>query len=409
MSSVTGQNSGRFREWAIFFLCFQGFGLRIFDGVMSGAIVLHTFIIFMLCAKNVLRLPAKIWAYYVVIILFSFCFFHLKNVRFPIFLLAAWTSSVFVLSNYWDKRNSFIKDLSRVTHFSMIYSVMHIPIAFLGTLLTTTNLPMHPKTFLYLFWFNKQEGLYGLNRIQGFCWEPSCWNLLLNLNLLFVLYYKKPKWLLFLNIIAIVSIMSTTGLVVMAVILISYYLLFSDVLNKKSVLVGICLFSIISPFVYGELEKKLSNTSGAARSGDFFIAATVMYQSPLLGGDVDNITENKAAMAARIDAWNVEGGDFEGYMNQNMVNSFAALFVEWGLVITFLIFFCFFKTPLIPERKLRFLFVVIVFMVIMGTPISRTGFFYLFVFSTILLKHREKMVNPLSVHTNKNNVWKEKI
>lgn len=72
-------------------------------------------------------------------------------------------------------------------------------------------------------------------------------------------------------------------------------------------------------------------------------------------------------------------------MEQGMVNSFAALFVEWGIPITLLIFYLMFKTPLINDNKLKLLYIVAVLCVLMGSPISRTGFFYMYAFSTFLL------------------------
>ena len=83
---------------------------------------------------------------------------------------------------------------------------------------------------------------------------------------------------------------------------------------------------------------------------------------------------------ARENAW-TSTGDKEGYMEQGMVNSFAALFVEWGIPITLLIFYLMFKTPLINDNKLKLLYIVAVLCVLMGSPISRTGFFYMYAFA----------------------------
>lgn len=367
-------------------LCFQGFGLRIFEGVIPGAIVLWTFILLLLNWRSVKRMPTKRWGIFVGIIIFYLVFCRIKNVQPALFIFAAWASAFIILSNYWKGQHSFIQDLSHLGRFCMWYSLLHIPIMlFLKSSLITTSFSMQPKTFFYLFYFNNGEGFMGMPRIQGFCWEPSCWNLLLNINLVFTLYFKRPLKDLVLSIISIVSVFATTGLVVMIGVIAAYYLL--NISGKKA-LRTIFLFAIVmailAPFVYGQLQDKLSTGSGNARMGDFAIAAAIARESPLLGADLDNITTNMTAVRARINAWTTEHGDYEGYMEQGMTNAFASLIVEWGCVLFILIIILLLKTPLFPDKKLRIVFMVALLGVLMGTPISRTGFFYVFVFSTLI-------------------------
>lgn len=374
------------RVFSLGVLCFQGFGVRIFDGIIPGAIILWTFILLLLNWRSVKSMPVNKWGVFIGIIIFYLVFCKIKNVQPALFVFAAWVSAFIILSNYWRGQHSFIYDLSRLGRFCMWYSLLHIPIMlFLKSALITTSFNMQPKTFLYLFYFNNGEGFMGMPRIQGFCWEPSCWNLLLNINLVFTLYFKRPLKDLALSIISIVSVFATTGLVVMVGVIAAYYLLN---LSRKKALRTIFLFTIVmailAPFVYGQLQDKLSTGSGNARMGDFAIAAAIAKESPLLGADLDNITTNKIAIKARINAWTTEQGDYEGYMEQGMTNAFASLIVEWGCVLFILIIYLLLKTPLLPDKKLRIVFMVALLGVLMGTPISRTGFFYLFVFSTLV-------------------------
>lgn len=379
-------------------LCFQGFGIRIFEGVIPGAITLWTFVLLFLNWKNVKSMPIGRWWILVGIVVFYCLFCKVKGTDPVLFIFAAWTSAFIVLSAYWKGQNSFILDLSRLGRFCMWYSLLHIPIMlFLKGYLITTSFGMHPKTFLYLFYFNAGEGFMGLPRIQGFCWEPSCWNLLLNINLVFTLYFKRPIKELLLSILAIVSIMATTGLVVMIGVLFVYYILFTT--RKKAIrtiFISGLIFIILVPFVYGELQEKLSTGSGNARVGDFAIAAAVLKSSPLLGADLDNISTNRIAIKARINAWTSEG-DYEGYMEQGMVNSFAALIVEWGFVLFVIIIILLMKSPLFNDKKLRIVFLVALLGVLMGTPIARTGFFYMFVFSSLICRNNNSMINSCKI------------
>lgn len=384
-------------------LCFQGFGLRIFEGVIPGAIVLWTFILLLLNWRSVKRMPTKRWGIFVGIIIFYLVFCRIKNVQPALFIFAAWTSAFIVLSNYWRGQHSFVQDLSRLGRFCMWYSLLHIPIMlFLKSSLITTSFNMQPKTFFYLFYFNHDEGFMEMPRIQGFCWEPSCWNLLLNINLVFTLYFKRPLKDLVLSIISIVTVFATTGLVVMVGVITTYYLLN---ISRKKAFRTIFLFSIVmailAPFVYNQLQEKLSTGSGNARMGDFAIAATIAKESPLLGSDLDNITTNMAAVKARVNAWTTVQGDYEGYMEQGMTNAFASLIVEWGCIMFILIIYLLFMSPLFPNKKLRIVFMVALLGVLMGSPISRTGFFYLFVFSTLVC-YKSSMRKELNVVTQLN-------
>ena len=338
-------------------------------------------------------MPSNKWLIFAGIILFYTFFCFIKGVRPAVFIFAAWSSAFIILANYWNGQNSFVHDLSRLGRFCMYYTLLHIPIIlFLKSFIITTNFGMHPKTFLYLFYFNEGEGFMGMPRIQGFCWEPSCWNLLLNINLVFTLYFKRPLKDVVLSIIAIVSIMSTTGLVVMVGVMATYYLLYTD--RKKAiktlVISGLIILTIV-PFVYDQLQNKLSTGSGNARTGDLAIALAIAKDSPILGADIDNITTNVTAIKARINAWTTEQGDYEGYMDQGMVNAFASLIVEWGCILFIVIIYLLLKSPLFSDNKIRIVFMVALLGVLMGTPISRTGFFYLFVFSTLVCQNSTKL------------------
>lgn len=374
-------------------LCFQGFGLRIFEGVMQGGIVLWLIVLVLLNWRYAKYVPLSYWAKLLGVIVFYVCFCMIKGVAIIPYLIVAWLSAAFVLTPYYLRQADFVNTMWRLARFSMYYGLCHIPIMIIfKNNLITTSLGMHPKTFLYLFWFNHEEGFAGMNRIQGFCWEPSCWNLLLDINLVFALFFKEKKSIIIASIIAIVSVMSTTGLLVMTIILALFYL--TNMKLKKAIQTSIIfgLFAIfVGPIVYNNVSEKLSSGSGNARMGDFAIAEAAMQEHPWVGIDTENLTKNMLVMNAREAAW-TSTGDKQGYMEQGMVNSFAALFCEWGAPITLVIFALMFRSPLIEDKKLKLLYMVAVLCVLMGSPISKTGFFYMYAFSTFLFK-KQSMTN----------------
>lgn len=373
--------SQKIRILSLGILCFQGFGIRIFDNVFPGAIAIWTILLFFLNFKSITRLNYSSWLKIIGILGFYFVFCVVKGVTPLPFLITAWFSAFFVLANYINNRSLFIDDFRIFCKICTYYSLLHIPIMlFLKDSLITTNFGMSPKTFLYLFYFTASG-----ERIQGFCWEPSCWNLLINMNLAFSLYFKEGVKRNLLSVIAVISIMSTTGLVVMGLIILAFYLLNLKPSRIIGTLIMIIVFvMLLLPFISSELIDKVDSGSGQSRVGDFAIALAVMNNSPWLGVDLDNITSNVIAMKARSESWNVSG-DYSGYMDQGMVNSFASLFVEWGIPLSILILSGLFATPLIKDVKLKILFFLTLVGVIIGTPITRTGFFYLFPFSCLLM------------------------
>lgn len=379
--------SQKIRILSLGILCFQGFGIRIFDNIIPGAIGIWTILLLILNFKSITKLCYSIWLKLIGILGFYCLFCLVKGITPAPFLITAWGSAFFVLANYINDKSLFIDDFRIFCKFCTYYSLLHIPIMlfFKGSLITT-NFGMTPKTFLYLFYFTASG-----ERIQGFCWEPSCWNLLINMNLAFSLYFKEGIKANLLSVLAVISIMSTTGLVVMGLIILTYYL----INLKPSKIIGTLIVTVVFvmlllPFISSELLDKVDSGSGQSRVGDFAIALAIMNNSPWLGADLDNITSNVIAMKARRESWNVSG-DFEGYMDQGMVNSFASLFVEWGIPLSILILIGLFATPLIKDIKLKLLFFLTLVGVIIGTPITRTGFFFLFPFSCLIIPRLKKM------------------
>ena len=384
----------RNRIISLFLLIFQGLGLRIFDGIIPGAIVIWTLLIGLLSYKRINTLPFNCWLRFF-LFLSAWIIFNIliKDITPAFFLSFAWLSSIFVFSNYWDGKNSFVDDIEIFTRICVYYTLLHIPVLLLfDSSLIATNIDMHPTTFLYLFWFSG-------SRVQGFCWEPSCWNLVLNLNLVLTLYLERGYKQLALVIASILCVQSTTGIVVMAIIIATYYLITAvSTTIRRNIIFGAIVAVFIAPYAMDQLNTKLDTGSGASRYGDFLIAQYIMEEHPWIGANLDEIQDNATALRAREEAWDVNG-DKTGYMEQGMTNSFAALFVEWGLPIATMFIILMFTTPLLNGWKLKLLFIGAIILVIMGTPISRTGFFYLFIFSSFLL-NKEQKENLLAQLTN---------
>ncbi len=377
------------RVFSIFILIFEGMGVKLFPD-LPGRILVFTFILLLINYKDVKKLDWRIWRKFFIIVLFYIAFNLLKGTE-PFYpMIFGWLSAIFTMAPYFNGCDRFEEDLYQLTKFCVYYSLLHVVIqVFFKPFIMQTTIPMQPKTLFYLFYYNREEVFGGLNRIQGFCWEPSNWNLLLNMNLVMVLFKKKNIMNLLITVLAIISVMSTTGIVVMFAIVLLYFLFFTKEHKRRNFIIGTMVFIIFGSLTLDVLLTKLANASGAARYGDFITAVDVLSHSPILGADVDKIADNPIAIGARISAWDAEGS-MEGYMErEGLVNSFAQLFIEFGLPIGLLHVFMMFKFNLIKNKSLRIMLVLAILMVIMGTPISRTGFFYLFILTPILYPHKK--------------------
>lgn len=376
------------RILSLFILVFQGFGIRMLNGVIPSPISFWTFLLFVINFKAIKRLPIKPWKELLGIFAFYTVFCFMKGVEPLGMLFACWFSAFFVLSNYYWETNDFVEDLFIFTKICVIYTLLHIPInLFLRDYLFSVRFGLNYNTFYYLFYFGQEESsALGLYKINGFCWEPSCWNCLLNINLALSLIKKEKKYIA-LSILSLFAVSSTTGLVVMIVAIGVFMLLYISKKNAMVVTIGCLLLLALSPIISEELENKTSLGSGATRMGDFYVAQNVLIRHPFMGGDLSNITSDNEAMNAKLQNWNVKA-NISDYDDVGMTNGFAELFVEWGLFVTIFIFYLMFQSPLFFDRKSAILVSIVFLCVLIGTPIARTGFFYLFPISSILL-HKE--------------------
>jgi len=371
------------RLLSLFILVFEGFGIRVLDGVIPSPIIFWTGLLLLLNIKQIQKLPIMYWMMLLLICAFYTIFSFIKGLQPQVFLYAAWLSAFCVLSNYINKSKRFINDLFYFTKYCVYYNIAHlVALVILYVLLTKTNFGMKPSTILYVFYYNSEESILGIPRIQGFCWEPSCWNCLLNLNIALTLAMKKPWKELILPIISIVSVFSTTGFATMLVIFGSYFLCYNKKVSWTYKITVFLLAAIVFPIAQDNISHKLKTGSGATRYGDFFVASYVIRQSPLLGDDLDNITKNMRAMKAKEKNWGIYG-DVNVYSDVGMTNAFAGLFVEYGLIIPIILFLLFYLSPIFPNKETAILVEVCMLFMLMGTPIARTGFFYMFPFSTI--------------------------
>lgn len=374
-------------------LAFEGFGIRFLDGVIPSPIIWWTVLLALMNWKYVIQMKFTYWGKTLLLVAFYVIFNLIKGAPIEMFIFPAWLSAAIVLTRYVNRRDLFIEDIRKLSFFCMWYHLLHILVCFVFSgFFYQLKIDDYPyTTFSYLFWYGGHGfNEFGLLRPCGFAWEPSCWNIFLNLNLVFQLYKSKNKKNIVLAIVSILFTFSTTALVTMFAILSLFY--FYKIKSKDFVryfFTGGIVLLMVYLFVSKNFTEKMGTGSGQARGGDFVMAAAVLRKNPIMGENLNNIANVTYAMNARENYWTADTNNQNLQMAAGMTNGFAGLLVEWGLIISLVVFYCTLKTPLIEDKKLKWLYLLAMFMVLMGSPISRTGFFYVYPFSFILLNRKK--------------------
>ena len=373
-------------------LAFEGFGNRLLYSFIPSPIIWWLVVLIAINIKFLLKTNIFYWTKTISLFLFYFFFNYIKGIEPPVFIYAAWMSAIVVLARYIDSSCSFIDDLRKLSRFCMWYHLLHVPFILFAKSFPVVETGMTYYSLFFLWYMPSDEGLC---RICGFAWEPSCWNIFLDFNLIFTLYYKESKWMFFISIFALLVTDSTTAFVVMVFILCGYYFLMTEKRTiVRNLFFGTTLLFFLVPFVLENFNNKMNTGSGQARGGDFVVAKAVLERNPLLGTDLANVSKLSYVILERDRYWTA-GTDGNRDMVAGITNGFAGLFVEWGGLFGLMFIFLPLFSNLIVEKKLRFFICCAFYLVLMGTPIARTGFFFMFPFSYIFINKyaRNKNIN----------------
>lgn len=167
-------------------LCFQGFGIRIFEGVMDGAIVLWLVVLIIMNRRYVRLVPHTYWLKVGFVVIAYFLFSLIKGVSVLPYLIVAWMSAAVVLTPYYLRQADFVHVMRRFTRFCMYYCLCHIPIMlFLKGALITTPFGMNPKTFSK----GDYEGYMEQGMVNSFAALVVEWGIPITL-LIFVLMFR---------------------------------------------------------------------------------------------------------------------------------------------------------------------------------------------------------------------------
>ena len=236
------------------------------------------------------------------------------------------------------------------------------------------------SSFMYIFYYTTENNVsfIGIDfiRNQGLFWEPGVNQFYLNL-LLFLegFIFKKRKWIIFLTIFAIITTYSTTGYLIMMIILFTI---------MKSSFYFIAKTNL-SP---DEFEGSKQN-SFAKRSLDLVqpIAIGIDYPLTGIGLDRDYFQDFRSdyQMEDRYVRFlkNTTGLEkISESTEKGSTNSITYLIASMGFPVSLFLLYCFIRQELVTSR--RKIFLVILILSLISEPILWRPFFLIFIVSGMI-------------------------
>lgn len=338
--------------------------------------------------------------YFFILINYIYCLGDQSYMKYGFHLLNI-SSCVFILTHFINNRDTsyFLKRLRWILRIILYYSICN----FLFYYLVRNNLfeisypyakDRFVKTFNYIFFYDPERSslnILGLDfvRNQGWFWEPGINQIYLNILLyLEGLVFKRNKWVILLTIFAIFTTYSTSGIIIMMIILI---FIFKSSIKKNPILIFLAI-SIVIPFYFiakSNVEEKLETFSFQKRYFDLIQTISIINDYPLTGIGLDDSFFS----------------DFRSshFINNNLLNSFEEstslelrakstdkgssnsityLMAAMGIPISSFLLYCFFKQTLFPNRK-RIL-MMIIFISVFTEPLLLRPFFLIFIVSGMM-------------------------
>ena len=360
-----------------------------------------------ICSLFYLRTSIKKAVYYssfgallVVLMLFAINFLFAINpqslTKYSFFGISIFTTvlALFYFNNQGDKE-SFIKSLYFVLKMILFHSIFNFVAYFFvkENLVLITSQYHESYTYNYLFYYSVKAGselnFFGLDihRNSGIFWEPGI--LQIYLNILFFLeasIFNRSKKLLALIILGILLCYSTTGLfllilqmmyflqkkfrtklgiVLMSIIVIPLYIIFSGNMNEK---------------IYGEGESSFQK-----RLFDLTQPLFIALDHPLTGVGLDLDRFQEVREEFYIDS------DLNAIFRQlgieqkvettskGSTNSVMYMLAGMGFPTAILFIFMFIKQQIITNN--RVIWFIITFVSVMSEPLLFRPFFFIFIIS----------------------------
>lgn len=387
-------------------LFFSGTGFDLLK--IKGGLIIWLILLTLLNFRNLQKIVFRDLLILITLFFILFVFFYFKSPEIPYFIFVAITSSYIVLLNYRtsDPNVKFTSDIAALLRFYMYLTLVHILFLFIGqSLFQTTYVNVYYRQIGYILWYVDSGGPSFLNgyRLCGLAWEPGIWQMYLNMNLLLMFYFKRKFKEILFSIMAIIFTFSTTGVILMLFVIVSYFLYIKSIKNIKAMVIPALILFSLSTLIIDNINDKLKGggaTSSMVRFGDFTLGLKMLQRSPLIGEDPKSTLNSSDRLIASVREKNWDDsleGDKIGYLNAEIVNGLFIFLLDFGLIVGVYLLYKTYRFNLFIDNKLKNLFICVIIITLMSEPISRTGFFFFFVLASIILNKKSERASSFSI------------
>lgn len=326
----------------------------------------------------------------------SICHILYLETDFSIYfgLIVKIISILFFLQFYKNKYNNFGKlaeDIYSVLKFVLFLAILNIFIVqIFESFFKFSDLGVYAYTIYGIFNYLSTISILDITiyRNQGLFWEPGALQMFINILLYISLFVYKNIKITISSIVVIFSTFSTTGILIMFILLSAYYL--KDKSKNYKLLGFIPVVMIFLPIIVYTLYDKftdVSSLSAPLRMYDFYIGTQILIDNFLIGIGFNP----DFYLELQIDKLN----NFV-YINEPRGNTNGILIIGiyFGLIALLLYLFML-KNQKIFNYGKNLIFLVL-FLSLASEPFSFTGFLLLIVLSSVVFKENKKIkINKL--------------
>ena len=328
--------------------------------------------------------------------------FHMMNI----------TSCVLILTHFKNNRSSdyFLGIIRNILKIILYFSILNF-LAYFVVYNQLTDLyfvsvqgaeKLVTKTYNYLFFYNPEKhafNFFGIDlvRNQGWFWEPGVNQVYLNILLyLEGFVFKRGKWTIPLIIFAIITTYSTTGILIMLIVLVPIFIKLIKRNPLLYVFIGILIIYPLFRIAQSNFEDKASDNVSSMNKRIFDLVQPLLIaaDNPFtgIGLDVEHFQRYRSEYflddetQSFLTVQNTEKGS---------TNSITFLIAATGFPISLFLIYCLFKQNLFTHRKE--IFMAIILISVLSEPLLLRPFFLILIVSGMFLfvsrftNHRKKI------------------
>ena len=239
------------------------------------------------------------------------------------------------------------------------------------------------NTLGFIFNYNATTSISSLTiyRNQGIFWEPG----LLQIPMNFLLYNslieeKNTIKSSLLPIIVILSTLSTTGIIIMSLILFAFIIRNKAKFNLSTVVVSFAVVLLVGYIAMENVQEKFrgeESSSTAARTFDLYMGWNIAKEHPLFGIGLN--ADTYLAQTKDLDLGIYD--DISLNSERGNTNTLLSVMCYFGIPVSLLFILLLYKQSLFEKRSLFF---VVLMIAIFSEPLFGTMLLYIFLFSSFI-------------------------